>query len=91
MKLATIMERRELKLLQYGVVVESWKQIGYGRGKRLFEKTFTTEEQKQCRELYKTYSRWYSGWQGTGMPNTHAMPVRKYHLAMRLSNFFGAL
>jgi hypothetical protein len=73
------------------VVVEGWKHIGYGRGKRLFEKEFTEEERKHCRDLYKLFLKWYSGWYGTGVPERHAMPIWKYELAVRLCNFFGTV
>ena len=91
MKLVTVFEQPELTALQSGVVVEGWKHIGYGRGKRLFESTFTTEEQEECRSLYKLFLRWYSGWHGTGVPQNHTMTIAKYELAKRLCNFFGAL
>lgn len=89
MKIVTIMERPELERLQYGVVVEQWKHIGYGRGKRLFEAEFNEEERKQVRALYKVYSRWHGGWTGGGLPDTHAMTVREYQFALRVSDFFG--
>ena len=89
MKLVTIMEKPELDRLQYGVVVERWKQIGFGRGKRLFETKFNEKERKLATELYKTYSRWQGGWTGGGQPGTHAMSLNEYNFAIRLSNFFG--
>jgi len=91
MKLQTVFEYSELNALQSGVVVEGWKHIGYGRGKRLFESEFTTEEQEECRSLYKLFTKWYSGWRGTGVPQSHAMSLMRYELAKRLCNFFGAL
>lgn len=89
MKLVTVMEKAELDKLQYMVVVEQWKQIGFGRGKRLFEKTFTADEQKLAAKLYKTYSRWSGGWTGGGQPDSHAMPLDVYNFALHLTNFFG--
>ena len=91
MKLAAVWEKNEIEALQSGVVVEGWKHIGYGRGKRLFEAEFNEDERKQCRDLYKLFLKWYSGWHGTGVPDHHAMPIKKYQLAVRLCNFFGGL
>jgi hypothetical protein len=89
MKLATVWEKHDLDALQSGVVVEGWKSIRYGRGKRLFEAEFTEGERIQCRELYKVFLKWYSGVGGTGVPQHHWMSVSKMQLAMRLCNFFG--
>ena len=89
MKIQTVMERKELDALQYGVVVEQWKHISYGRGKRLFEAEFDPEERERVRALYKVYSRWYTGVSGTGQPDTHVMSVDDYLFAIRVSNFFG--
>lgn len=89
MKLATIMEYEDLVKLQSGVVVEGWKHIGYGRGRRMFETEFTAAEREECRELYRLFLKWYSGWHGTGVPKQHAMSLQRYQLAIRLCNFFG--
>jgi hypothetical protein len=89
MKLTTVWEYNDIKRLQYGVVVEGWRHIGYGRGKRMFEAEFSEEEQKHCRDLYKQFLKWYSGVHGTGTPKAHASPIERYRLAVRLCNFFG--
>jgi hypothetical protein len=85
----TVFERHELMDLQYGVIIESWRNVMQcGSKRRKYLNAFTAEERKVIERYYKIYSRWFFGVNGSGIPERHAMSINNYNLMLRAANFF---
>ena len=88
MRIAFEITHEEINALGYPVVVERWKHISCGRGRRAFLAEFDEKERVRVRELYKIFYRWYLV---TGAPEYHRIRPEKYQLMRRVCNFFASL
>ena len=91
MNLVPQFNNQELTSLQTAIVVECWKHKAYGRGKRLWEVQFSQKERDLAEKLYKTFLHWYTGWNGSGVPNKAIMSLEDYNFTRKLVGFFATI
>jgi hypothetical protein len=75
-------------LKQFAVIVEMWKHIGDGKGKREYVKNFTETERAKISKYYKIIYNWYLV---KGFPQEALMKISTYDLLCRASNFLAGL
>lgn len=81
--------REEINKMGYPVVVEMWKHIKSGRGKRLFNAEFPTEnERKRAKYWEQKFYNWYLV---KGTPEKIVMKPHTKEFVERLIGFFGRL
>ena len=88
MRMAIILEEKEIRELSYPVVVEMWDKAKEGRHRRAYHAEFNETERKKARELYNLFYGWYLR---TGPPQTYTTTIQMYQFIQRLCNFFGGL
>jgi hypothetical protein len=83
------LDREEINSLQYPVVVEMWKHIKDGRGRRLWHKEFDEAERTKAVDWCKKFYLWHLV---TGVPESVVMsPQTLLWLRTKLIPFFGQL
>lgn len=89
MRLKTYLEVDREELTQASVIVEAWKHINYGKGRRAFLAEFTEEERSMVRYWYKKAYTWYMV---RGFPEIHLFrSINSYNFFLRVCNFFASV
>ena len=89
--MATIMiswNREELEGLQTMIIVENWRRIDGGKGKRKYKEEFTDQERDKIRRLYNTFYKWHLV---RGVPEKHVFKTETINLIKRAVNFFATV
>lgn len=73
---------------QFGVIVERWRYVTHGRGKRLYRQEFTDDERATIAEWYKKFSAWHTQ---TGLPRQIECKLDTLELLARACHFFATV
>lgn len=89
MEIAVRYSREEINAeIPYAVIVENWDKHLFGRGKRLYDKTFTLKEKMSIGSYYTRFYKWYLV---KGVPPYCTFIVRNVELLKRAGNFFACI
>jgi hypothetical protein len=89
MKAMVALDREEMNGLQYPVVVEMWKHIESGSGRRKYLATFNESERAKIKLWYEKFYGWHLR---SGLPESVVMsPDTLLWLQTKVIPFFGQL
>lgn len=89
MKVAIVLNEKEINDFGFPVVVEGWKNIGFGRGRRQFNAEFpTTSDKTKARYWRRKFHNWYLV---KGTPRRYTFRPETLLFIRKLCNFFGTL
>lgn len=89
MRVKVSLNTDELNKLNFYVLVEMWEKTMNSLSKRkLYEETFSIEEQKIISSYYRIFHSWYLR---TGTPEEHSMMPIEVLTIKRAIDFFGTV
>jgi len=89
MELAVRYSRDEINAeIPYAIIVENWDKRLFGKGKRLYDQTFTLREKMSIGGYYTKFYKWYLV---KGVPPHSTFVVRNVELLKRAGDFFANL
>ena len=80
--------REAIDRTQYPVIVECWDHKNYGKGKRIWMKSFTEKERKKLHNIYPRLYRWCLV---KGTPEWTRMTMETYQFIQKACGVFASM